>query len=184
MNADSRLGAKTILIALAWIVVVLYVVIGQLPAAAVELPGQRSVAQQARLVAPQGWAFFTKSARDPREVAWQRSASGVWQSAMLGPHAEPRNLWGLDRRSRAQAVDLGVVLSTISEDQWTACESGAVPACLDAAGAAVPVLNPAPEPLLCGEVGVSKQKPLPWAWAKAADTTRIPASVVRLEVAC
>lgn len=184
MNDDSRLGAKTILVVLVWILIALYVVMGQLPATAVELPAMGQVTEQARLVAPQGWAFFTKSAREPREILWRRSADGTWQIAMLGPHSESRNLWGLNRQSRAQAVDQGIVLGALPAVRWSKCDSGPIADCLLALGAAVPVKNPAPEPLLCGEVGVSRQEPVPWAWAGAAGRTRMPASVVRLEVAC
>ncbi|MFI9841256.1 SdpA family antimicrobial peptide system protein [Nonomuraea sp. NPDC051941] len=184
MSSNSRLGATAVALGLGWAVVIGYTVIGQLPTTAVELPAQRSVTDQARLIAPQGWAFFTKSARTPRELAWRRGADGTWQPALLGPHSEARNLWGLDRRSRAQAVDLGVLTAAVPAERWSKCAAGVPAQCLDVAGAPVPIRNPAPEPLLCGELALTKQEPLPWAWADAAGTTRMPISAVRLEVAC
>lgn len=184
MNATSRLGAITLVIGLAWTVVIGYTVVGQLPTPAVELPAQRQVAEHARLIAPQGWAFFTKSARTPRELAWRRAENGTWQPALLGPLAEADNLWGFDRRSRAQGVDLGILLSAVPADRWSTCATGTATPCLDAARDPVALRNPAPEPLLCGELGLTRQEPLPWAWVDAADRTRMPMSVVRLEVAC
>ncbi|NRQ31657.1 SdpA family antimicrobial peptide system protein [Nonomuraea sp. NN258] len=182
-GTDRGLGGTVLLLGFAWATVIVYVVVSQLPATAVELPAQRSVGREIRVVAPQGWAFFTKSAREPREVLW-RAVTGRWEPAMRAPHAEPRNALGLNRASRAEAVDLGLLTSAVPKERWSNCESGAVADCLAAYGTPVPVTNPAPEPLVCGEVGLSRQRPLPWAWSDAAARTGIPASVVRLEVAC
>ncbi|MFI6457949.1 SdpA family antimicrobial peptide system protein [Streptosporangium amethystogenes] len=183
MNADVRLGISTVALGLGWTALILYVVIGQLPSAALRLPAQRTVSEAARLVAPQGWAFFTKSAREPRETLWRASATGAWQPVTLGPHAEPRNLWGFDRRSRAEGVERGILLAAVPADRWRDCRSE-VTGCLGLPGAAVPVRNPSPDPILCGTLEVTRQKPLPWAWADAATHTHMPVSVVRLEVAC
>ncbi|MFI7443457.1 SdpA family antimicrobial peptide system protein [Nonomuraea indica] len=184
MSPHSRLGALLLVLGLAWSAVAGYVVLGQLPSAALQLPGQRSAAEHARVVAPQGWAFFTRSAREHREIVWRRSPSGGWEPALLGPHAEARNLWGFDRRSRAQAVDLGILLGAVPAGEWSSCDTGEITRCLGSLTRAVPVANPAPRPLLCGTLGVSRQEPLPWAWAGAAARTRMPATVVRLDVRC
>ncbi|TKK87197.1 SdpA family antimicrobial peptide system protein [Herbidospora galbida] len=182
-GGDRCLGAATVAIGLGWIVVIGYVVLGQLPSPALELPGQRVVARHSQAIAPQGWAFFTKSARDPVEAAWQRDSGGTWRPASSGPHAG-HNLFGLDRASRAQAADLGVLVAAVHAARWAVCDDGLVDACLARAGAAYPVTNPAPAPLLCGEIGITRREPVPWAWADAADRTRMPVTAVRLEVAC
>ncbi|GAB1821721.1 SdpA family antimicrobial peptide system protein [Herbidospora sp. RD11066] len=181
---DHRLGAVAVALGIGWFLVAAYVVIGQLPSAALELPGQRDVKEQAMVVAPQGWAFFTKSARDPNDVVWRRGAGGGWHPAEAGPHSEARNLFGWNRGSRAQAADLGILVTAVPAAQWATCDDGRTEECLSRVTAAFPLRNPAPEPRLCGEIGVARQEPLPWAWAGAADRTRMPVSVVRLEVAC
>ncbi|MFC4535921.1 SdpA family antimicrobial peptide system protein [Sphaerisporangium dianthi] len=184
MTKDVTLGKAAVALGLIWGVIVVYVVVGQLPGAALQLPGQRGVSEVARLVAPQGWAFFTKTARDERHTWWRPDADGTWRPTSLGPHAEPRNLWGLDRISRAEGVETGLVLEAVSGHHWRDCPDGAVDGCLSRSATAVHVRNPSPGPVLCGTLGLSRQKPLPWAWAGAADRTRMPATVVRVEVTC
>jgi antimicrobial peptide system SdpA family protein len=177
------LGRSTLVIAAIWALIGFYVVHSQLPSSTVELPGQDSARVNIQTVAPQGWAFFTKSPREPNPVAWAPDAGGDWQTAMFAPHSEPRNAFGLNRRSRAQPVEIGLLTSALPPERWLDCGHGDIPACLAEAEVVV-VDNPSPEPLLCGPVGVSRQTPLPWAWADAADRTNMPASVVRLDVRC
>ena len=40
------------------------------------------------------------------------------------------------------------------------------------------------EPTLCGEVVISEQKPVPWAWSKLEKPFSMPAKVLRMEVKC
>jgi antimicrobial peptide system SdpA family protein len=180
---DRRLGMAALVIAVAWAVAALYVIHSQLPNNTLALPGEDRLRTSIRAVAPQGWAFFTRSPRDPDLVAWRPAAGRGWESAMDAPHAEPRNAFGFNRRSRAQPVELALLANGVPIEQWRECDSGDVPACL-ATAVAVPIDNPSPHPLLCGPVGLSRQEPLPWAWIDAAETTRMPATVLRLEVQC
>jgi antimicrobial peptide system SdpA family protein len=182
-SAHRRLGRVLVAIALMWAVVGLYVVHSQLPSNALTLPGQDDLRPDIQVIAPQGWAFFTRSPRHPYLLAWRPGATADWQVAMLAPHAEPRNAFGFNRRSRAQPVEMALLGNLAPPERWVDCEDGDIAACLTAAPA-VAVTNPTPEPLLCGPVGLSSQEPLPWAWAEAAGTTRMPAIVLRLEVRC
>lgn len=180
--AQRRLGRAVVAIAAVWAVIGLYVVHSQLPSNTLELPGQDAAHASIQMVAPQGWAFFTKSPREPDMVAWVPGAGGTWNQALSAPHSEVRNIFGLNRRSRAQPVEMGLLASTVPAERWLDCDDGDIPRCL-AGAPAVSVENPSPQPLLCGPVGVSRQQTLPWAWAGAADT-RMPAAVLRLEVRC
>lgn len=181
-----RLGGVLLAIAAVWTALAGYVVHSQLPANALELPAQDALQLHVRQVAPQGWAFFTKSPRSTQLVVWRPDAAGAWERAMLAPHSEPRNLFGFNRRSRAQPVEMALLGNRAPAERWRECPDGNVPACLAAVapGDVVPVDNPSPGPLLCGPVGLSRQEPLPWAWADAAEDTRMPARVLRLEVRC
>ncbi|QYC40435.1 Sporulation-delaying protein SdpA [Nonomuraea coxensis DSM 45129] len=165
----------------AWVAVIFYVVHTQLPSNAIRLPGQESARLTIITLTPQGWAFFTKSPREPQVGVWQRAAGG-WRDARLGPHSEPWNALGFNRRSRSQGLELGIMQTAVPADAWRPCEGDDVSACLDRAPVAVTIRNTAPRPVHCGPVGLVQRDPLPWAWA--GSETVMPAKVARLEVSC
>ncbi|HLU46334.1 MAG TPA: SdpA family antimicrobial peptide system protein [Natronosporangium sp.] len=180
--SDRRLGRIVVAIVTFWTLLGFYIVHAQLPSNTMELPGQEALRLRIQQVLPQGWAFFTRSPREGQLVTWAPTDDGSWEQSLYGPHSEPRNVFGLNRRSRAQAVEVGLFSTMIPDDAWQDCEHGDIPRCLPDAKV-VPVVNPSPQPLLCGPVGLSAQPPVPWAWAHSSDT-RMPATVVRLEVRC
>jgi len=164
-----------------WGTVIFYVVHTQLPSNALRLPGQEPARLTIVTLIPQGWAFFTKSPREPQIGVWQRAAGG-WRDARLGPHSEPWNALGFNRRSRAQGLEMGIMQTSVPGTAWRPCAGEDVSACLDRAPVAVTVPNAAPRPLHCGFVGLVQRDPLPWAWA--GSRTVMPAKVARLEVSC
>ncbi|GAA2878607.1 SdpA family antimicrobial peptide system protein [Streptosporangium fragile] len=178
----GRLGRVLVAMTAFWAVVVFYVVHTALPSNALRLPGQEQLRQSILSVVPQGWAFFTKSPRDPQIGVWRVDASGAWHDARLGPHSKPANVLGFNRRSRAQGVELGI-MQTAARNTWTRCDRGDIPACLRTTPTALTLRNPSPDPILCGTVGMSLQEPVPWAWA-ADGSTRMPAKVTRVEITC
>ncbi|MEU8204047.1 SdpA family antimicrobial peptide system protein [Streptosporangium sp. NPDC049046] len=177
-----RLGWALVGIVAFWGSVIFYVVHTQLPSNAISLPGQEQLRLTITTLTPQGWAFFTKSPREPQIGVWQPANTGGWQDARLGPHSEPRNVLGFNRRSRAQGLELGIMQTSVPADGWTACDGGDVASCLDRATSAVTISNIAPNPIHCGSVGLVQREPLPWAWA--GSDTAMPATVARLEVTC
>lgn len=166
-------------VAAVWTVLALYVAQAHLPDNVVKLPGQASVTDASRTVLPQGWAFFTKSPRDPDMGAWTETADG-WQDARLGRHAE----FGFDRASRAQGVELGVLFYEARDIEPLECEGRTAPACLAAAPVSAEVVNPGPSPTLCGRVGIVHESPVPFAWRDLYDTTHIVENALVLEVTC
>ncbi len=139
-----------------------------------------------RVLIPQGWGFFTRDPREPRIIPFGLRSEGEWTELGLGPHGRARWLFGLDRRSRAQGLEIGTLFGAVGDDAWFDC-GGPTPmephACLDAASP-LPVENPSPIPSLCGEVGLVRREPVPWAWRRAADRIEMPAQVLRLSVRC
>ena len=133
-------------------------------------------------IAPQGWAFFTISPRDPKVLAWAETSDGVWADAMRAPHSEPHNAFGFSRDSRAQGVEIGVLLEQTQSAVWTECTSEHIEQCLEDAPEGTSASNPGPSTTLCGDVALVQQEPLPWAWV--GSTTAMPAQVLRLEVSC
>jgi sporulation delaying protein A len=165
-----------------WGTLGLYAVHGQMPRNVIELPFESRLRPLLPYLTPEGWAFFTRSAREPKLVTYRLASDGRWQSADLGPHSRPTNLFGLDRRSRAQGVEIALLLGTIRTDRQVECKE-AIPKCLESLRA-VPIRNVSPAPSLCGDVGVAQQEPLPWAWSGAASEVTMPSKVVRLAITC
>ncbi len=140
-----------------------------------------------RVLLPQGWGFFTRDPREARIIPFGLDTEGEWTELGLGPHSRARWLFGLDRRSRAQGLEIGTLFGAVPDDAWVDCDSGPTSmeprACLDAASP-LQVDNPSPIPSLCGQIGLVRREPVPWAWRGAADQIEMPAQVLRLDVRC
>ncbi|MFB4426944.1 SdpA family antimicrobial peptide system protein [Streptomyces sp. QL37] len=160
-------------------VVALYVAQTQVPKNVLSLPAQKSVKPVVVTVAPQGWAFFTKSARSPEFEPFRRSGS-TWTSASLGRHSAH----GFDRVSRSQGIETALLLHEAGRATRTACELSPVQECLRKARVSTTVTNRTPDPTLCGPIAVVEQKPTPWAWRDLLPATRNPQSATLLDVSC
>ncbi|WP_323375807.1 SdpA family antimicrobial peptide system protein [Streptomyces alkaliterrae] len=168
-----------------WAVAALYVAQANLPKNVIELPGQDKAATAVGPVAPQGWAFFTKSPRDVELVPYVYR-DGEWRSALRAPHARPSNAFGLDRASRSQGIEMALLLERAGElTDWADC-AGALTAvdCLDTAAASDRVRNPSPEPSLCGTAAIVQMRPVPWAWRDLLPGTHTPEKAATWKVSC
>ncbi|MFB8102747.1 MULTISPECIES: SdpA family antimicrobial peptide system protein [Streptomyces] len=180
-------GRQTVEVPRAWLrvtaflcaAVILYVAQTQLPKNALSLPGQAAVKPVAVTVAPQGWAFFTKSARSPEFEPFRKDGS-TWVSASLGRHSEH----GFDRVSRSQGIETALLLHEAGKVTRTPCELSAVQECLEKARVPAAVKNRTPHPTLCGRIAVVEQKPTPWAWRDLLPDPRTPQNAVLLDVSC
>lgn len=177
------LGRMALALCAFWGAVAVLVVEPQLPDNALDVPGAAAVEPHLRAVTPQGWAFFTRSPREPKLTAW-RHDGGAWEPALLGPHAEPRNAFGFDRASRAQPVEAAILNNRVPEKAWIDCGRADLPRCLERPGAVTRVGSTGPSPTLCGRVALVVREPWPWAWARGAPDGEMPARTARLEVEC
>lgn len=178
--APRGLGAFALALSAAWLLVLAYVAFAALPYNPIRLPGANAVRLQ--VFAPEGWAFFTRSPRQDRAYVFALHG-GRWRSALLTPHSRPSNAFGLDRRSRAQGVEMGMLMDQLAPGALGGCR-GELVACVSRAPFLGTIRNPSPEPTLCGPVGVALQPPVPWAWSRARTPVNMPARVGRVEVAC
>lgn len=172
-------GAALVVVAAFWSLAALYALMPALPHSPISLP----LADRMRpaVVAPEGWAFFTRSPREPRPTIFLRAAGG-WREAGRGQNALPRYAFGLDRTARGEGAEVGLLLERV-RGAWKPC-TAPDEACLNAAAPAARVRNLLAHPRLCGTVGVVTRPPVPWAWARAQDDVRMPGSVIVLEAAC
>ncbi|MFJ7590841.1 SdpA family antimicrobial peptide system protein [Streptomyces sp. NPDC097617] len=174
---------SVVIVCIIWSVIVLYAVQEQVPKNVITLPAQNKVKHAVVNIAPQGWAFFTKSPRDPEVVPYKKTPEG-WQALSLTPHASPRNAFGLNRESRAQGVEIAMLLAAAQKSDWRECtDSGQT--CLSGSGDAARQLeNSSPDPTLCGTVGLLQERPTPYAWRDLVPESHSTERVMVLEVTC
>lgn len=176
-------GRSVLAVTAVWSVAILYVAQVHVPKNVLSLPGQKQARTTVTNVAPQGWAFFTKSARDVEVLPYRRTANGTWTSLALTPHSSPRNAFGLDRASRSQGIEISLLLNLAEKKEWKECEDGLAD-CLADAKASRKVENPSPEPTVCGRVALVQEKPVPWAWRDLVDERSTPERFLTLDVTC
>lgn len=141
----------------------------------------QSQVRTAQTIAPQGWAFFTKSPRGPVPTAY-RWDGGEWVSADRGPNAQPRWAFGLNRESRLTEFDVQTALAEVDESWWLDCPRGDDDAACLTASAARPVASVGHDLRLCGEIGIVRREPVPWAYREFVE--RSAGQALRLTVAC
>ncbi len=150
-----------------WAAVFCYSIHVQLPFNPMRLPFESKVPIVAIL--PQGWGFFTREPREPNVQAFTRRDG---RPLLTDSNAGPSNFFGLSRRPRALGVELGLILSSIREEQW---KKQTTP---------LTIHNPTPEPTLCGNLTLVRRPPLPWAWSRSKRPVTMPAETVQVDVLC
>jgi antimicrobial peptide system SdpA family protein len=175
---DRQLGRAVLGLAAVAVTVAGLAVYPALPPNAIQIP--QGVTQAARLLVPEGWAFFTASPRTVYPQAYELSRRGTWRD-QGGSLAVPSDLFGLDRSLRAEGTEIALLVQSVPARAWRDC--GSVPArCLSAAPVAVRLVNTSTLDNLCGDVGFVRQQVLPWAWRDSG--TVMPSLVLRAEVSC
>jgi len=177
--SDTVLGAFVFSLMLFWMILVLYTVHPVLPPNPIQLPLEDHSPMVSLL--PQGWGFFTRDPRSADMTAFLRTTDG-WRVAANSKPLWPR-LFEFSRSRKMTNVEVGMVLYEIPDPKWQPCEEISS-ACLDRATGSGQINNPLAHSSLCGDVGVVRQAPLPWAWSATPDETVMPSEVLRVQVAC
>jgi antimicrobial peptide system SdpA family protein len=181
-NRLKVMGVLGLLVLVFWGFFIAHVALSALPYASIRLP-LNNIFDISNLM-PEGWGFFTRSPRQDRILLYhKRNAS--WTSAALPPLGQLRYAMGWDRAPRAQSVEMAILLAAPNTPlHWASCKFEPR-ACLEQTeGSGVRVKNRNPLPTLCGEVGIVKQPPTPWAWRDASRPVIMPSQVARLEIEC
>lgn len=152
------------------------------------MPGDTFVGEPLRQVFPQSWGFFTRPADSAMVVPYAVSNASIEGSLSVGTNAEPRFFFGFDRTSRAQAVEITLLLEGIGEEQWVPCDVDAT-SCLAswatvAGQDAVPVDNHYAQRTICGRVALMAESVTPFLWKDMEPENRIPSEVIVLDVQC
>lgn len=90
-------------------------------------------------------------------------------------------MFGLDRTSRALPVET-IRLLEQAPARFLPCE-GDWRSCIEDTPA-ITIHNDSTAPVLCGEVGLLRRAPPPWAWASLMDREDMPTDTLKLEITC
>jgi antimicrobial peptide system SdpA family protein len=179
-RSDIRVAAWTFTLGAVCVAVLTLVIArSRFPRGPLELSGRSGYA--AALLLPQGWKFFTKDPRSSELYAYASSAAGEWRAVSASAMSSSENLHGLDRRVRTQGLEIGLILSEVPKPaHWADC-AGTVAACA-ASVDPVDVHNRSPVPTLCGDIALTREQPVPWAWRHLRYTS--PFKLTRVRVQC
>jgi antimicrobial peptide system SdpA family protein len=167
-------------LAFLWGVAALYALHTVIPFNAVVLPFERDL--PVRSLTPEGWAFFTRNPRE-KQISAYRRVNGTWESVDIGPNGSVANLFGLDRSTHTQSVEVSALLAHVRGRDFHSCR-GTPSACLEGVPPIASFASPVPHPSLCGEVGIMSREPVPWAWSHVRPSIVMPSDTLVLEVKC
>jgi hypothetical protein len=147
--------------------------LSQLPAVSAGYWG--SGAASMRLLWPQGWDFFARTAGEDRFVAYRIDGPGRVRDAdvQAGPvQASPENWWGLRRRTYFRLVETDDLAGRIPGQAWVPCAQGELAKCW-APQSFADVRNPFRSSTLCGHVAFAVEHPTgdtanPWRTLRVA----------------
>jgi antimicrobial peptide system SdpA family protein len=164
-----------------WLLVLSYSVHEGMPFNPVKLPLAQTL--RVNLLIPQGWRFFTRNPREEFISVFVKDSDGKWQSALAEVNASPVNFFGLNRQSRAQGIEIGMLTASIKRDQWSECRERQ-DVCIERVPTAASIPNDSPHPTLCGDVILIRQSPTPWAWSKARRHVIMPSKYAKVNLVC
>lgn len=185
MNASSaaseqaQLGRRVLMAITIATVVAAYALLAALPAAPFHLPFVSG--EHVRSVLPEGWAFFTRSPREPEPISFRRGSDGGWYDVTERSSMSFDSALSLDRRRRSQGTELAGLVNGLVDRDWTACDQ--LPTqCLSYVAATHTVHNRSTHRTLCGDIGIVIQDVRPWAWHDLP--TVMHSKVTRMVVTC
>ncbi|TQS89908.1 SdpA family antimicrobial peptide system protein [Arthrobacter sp. TS-15] len=143
-----------------------YSIFSSIPSTILTLPYLDQIKPNAVSAMPQGWAFFSKSPRDPSVAPYREDASGSLESLSRLPTTRVENLFGVSREGRAQGVEVALISSGSEAGNWMDCSSPVVQECVELLRDApsIAVTNAVASPTVCGDVVLVQTTPVPWSF--------------------
>lgn len=132
---------------------------------------------------PQGWAFFTRDAREEKLLVFKRESNGS-----LSPLAPPGGnyiyAFGLNREGRKIPMEYKILLKNIDSIAWQNIDYDlSLIAKKSLNTPIIKAINKGYQAKSCGEVIFVKTHTIPWAWS-TFKTIKMPSKYVRLIIDC
>lgn len=133
------------------------------------------------LLAPQGWAFFTRNAREPNLYIYTKNENNKLQLLDFQKNTNSANLFGLSRSARTLSVEIGEILKQVDTSNWSKNNTGDLKKEFNKSKT-IGVTNRAIHPKLKDTLFLEYREKTPWAWAKSYDEIKMPSKTLKLYV--
>ncbi|WP_374955203.1 SdpA family antimicrobial peptide system protein [Arthrobacter sp. MYb51] len=135
---------------------------------------------------PQGWAFFSKSPRDPSIAPYREDINGSFESVSKLPTTRVENLFGVSREGRAQGVEVALISGESGAENWLDCSTPALQECAEMVrdATSTAVTNTVASPTVCGEIVLVQTTPVPWSFRHQTALREKADKVIKLRVEC
>lgn len=175
-RAARRAGAILILLVLGWSTLAAYALHSAFPYNPISFPAEGSIQLQRWF--PEGWGFFTRDPRLSDPQAYRLEEAGRWEAVdfRTGP-----SFLGFNRSARAHGFEMNMLLQQVSSTGWAECNEEPT-ACIVKEKVQQVLMDTAVSPMVCGNVALVIQEPIPWAWR--ASSVVMPSKILRLDVRC
>lgn len=130
---------------------------------------------------PEGWAFFTRDARENMLYVYRRMEDGRWELVNV-PGSSLRYSFGLNRKGRAIGPEIAVLLRQIDSDDWVESRSPLNNFFQNDTLKKHVINDTAPLPACTGDIILQLIPPVPWAWSGSKKEIIMPYKIVRLYV--
>ncbi|AFR28182.1 hypothetical protein ARUE_c12620 [Arthrobacter sp. Rue61a] len=163
-----------------------YSILSSIPSTILTLPYFDQVKPNAVSAMPQGWAFFSKSPRDPSIAPYREDANGSFTSLSKLPTTRVENLFGVSREGRAQGVEVALISGGSDAGNWMDCSSPVLQECAERVHdtPSSVVTNTVASPTLCGDVVLVQTTPVPWSFRHQTSLREKVDKVIKLRVDC
>ncbi|MCA0970897.1 SdpA family antimicrobial peptide system protein [Halobacillus litoralis] len=126
-------------------------------------------------LAPQGFAFYSKSPSDDVLMIHESSPQ------INLPNASPHNIFGLSRHGRSQMIELGSIETDFPNSEWEPCKSEEE--CVEIANEQDPtIIDEEFKHLEHGEYILYYREPLNWYWREYEETSSFNARVIKVKI--
>ncbi|MRM96251.1 SdpA family antimicrobial peptide system protein [Riemerella anatipestifer] len=132
---------------------------------------------------PQGWAFFTRDARENQLYIYKINNNKL--EIINQKHSNFENIMGLSRRVSKLVLEAEVVSNIIGKNNfyktnWNFDSNlhGIIP------NNKIVLKNPIKSPILCGDYVFVYHKIVPWAWSKNTRKIRMEGTIIKVRIKC
>lgn len=178
MNYKKKLFIPVFIIALVWGFVINLLIVSFAPYN--PLTPSKSFRLELSLLAPQGWAFFTRNAREPNTFVYKKRKDKL-VLIDFQKNSSRQNGYGVSRNARLLSVEITELLKQIDTSKWSSSSRASLTNQCNSAKT-VEVVNYSVNPILKDTILIESREKIPWAWIKSYDKITMSSKTIKLYV--